>query len=136
MEPVRIKLHSQPRGSELQSRVNGKQVIPIIRWFPSSQNCYACEHQDRKKGLHIREWSCPNCGVHQNRNVNASLNIRAEGLRLISLTVGIDQTSNGKKCGYRLADKPNRCLGYPPTEASLGSSQEALTSNVSYVFTK
>ncbi|NUU74620.1 IS200/IS605 family element RNA-guided endonuclease TnpB [Paenibacillus xylanilyticus] len=64
----------------------GKQVIPIRRWFASSQICSVCGHQDGKKELHIREWSCPSCGVQHDRDVNASLNIRAAGLRLINLT--------------------------------------------------
>lgn len=63
----------------------GKQVIQIGRWFPSSQICSNCGHRDGKKALHIREWNCQNCGVHHDRDINASLNIKAEGLRQLSL---------------------------------------------------
>ncbi|CAM4217632.1 IS200/IS605 family element RNA-guided endonuclease TnpB [Paenibacillus typhae] len=59
----------------------GKQVIQVGRWFPSSQICSSCGHWDGKKGLHIREWSCLSCGATHDRDVNASVNIRAEGLR-------------------------------------------------------
>lgn len=59
----------------------GKQIIQIGRWFPSSQICSACGHRDGKKALAIREWNCPSCGMHHDRDVNASLNIEAEGIR-------------------------------------------------------
>ncbi len=65
----------------------GKQVIQVGRWFPSSQICPSCGHRDGKKGLHIREWSCPSCGTTHDRDVNASINIRAEGLRQLHGTV-------------------------------------------------
>ncbi|MEK3686574.1 IS200/IS605 family element RNA-guided endonuclease TnpB [Paenibacillus sp. FSL R10-2736] len=64
----------------------GKQVVQVDRWFPSSQLCSACGHPGGKKALHIREWSCPSCGVNHDRDVNASLNIRTEGLRLLQGT--------------------------------------------------
>ncbi|WP_445322034.1 IS200/IS605 family element RNA-guided endonuclease TnpB [Paenibacillus sp. FSL M7-0420] len=61
----------------------GKQVVQVERWFPSSQLCSACGHRGGKKALRIREWNCPSCGIHHDRDLNASLNIRAEGLRLL-----------------------------------------------------
>ena len=61
----------------------GKQIVTVGRWFPSSQLCSACGHRGVKKALHIREWNCPGCGAEHDRDINASLNIRAEGLRLL-----------------------------------------------------
>lgn len=60
----------------------GKTVIKISRWYPSSQLCSDCGHNSRKKPLHIREWTCSNCGIHHDRDINASINILNEGLRL------------------------------------------------------
>ena len=59
-----------------------KQVSKISRWYPSSQICSDCGFTSGKKELHIREWTCENCGSHHDRDINASINILHEGLRL------------------------------------------------------
>lgn len=59
-----------------------KQVSKISRWFPSSQICSNCGFNSGKKALHIREWACEKCGANHDRDLNASLNILHEGLRL------------------------------------------------------
>ena len=62
----------------------GKVLIEINRWFPSSKLCSNCHYQIRDLPLEIRAWTCPNCGTHHDRDGNAAQNIRAEGLRLLS----------------------------------------------------
>ena len=59
-----------------------KQVSKISRWYPSSQLCSGCGYASGKKPLSIREWTCDNCSSHHDRDVNASINILNEGLRL------------------------------------------------------
>ena len=61
----------------------GKKIVTISRWFPSSQLCSSCGVNSGKKALSIREWTCENCGVHHDRDINASLNILKEGLSLV-----------------------------------------------------
>ena len=63
----------------------GREIIKVDKWFPSSQLCSECGHKDSKKSLNIREWSCPVCHAHHDRDINASKNILAEGLRLQTL---------------------------------------------------
>lgn len=63
----------------------GRTLIVIDTFFPSSQICSNCGFQNKEvKDLKIREWTCPNCYSEWDRDVNASLNILAEGKRLLS----------------------------------------------------
>ncbi|WP_108307563.1 IS200/IS605 family element RNA-guided endonuclease TnpB [Metalysinibacillus jejuensis] len=64
----------------------GREIIKIDKWFPSSQICSDCGHKDGKKSLKIREWACPICHTHHDRDINASINILTEGLRIKSLS--------------------------------------------------
>ena len=62
----------------------GKEFVQIEQWFPSSQICSHCNHKDGKKHLSIREWTCSNCGMHHDRDINAAITIKNKGLELIS----------------------------------------------------
>jgi putative transposase len=61
----------------------GGKLVEIERWFPSSKLCSNCYHQVDQMPLNIREWICPNCGTHHDRDGNAATNIRAEGIRML-----------------------------------------------------
>lgn len=65
----------------------GGRLIKIDRWFPSSQICHWCGKKNPElKNLKIRRWDCPNCGrVGIDRDLNAALNIKSEGLRTIDV---------------------------------------------------
>ena len=63
----------------------GREIIKVDQWFPSSQICSECGHKDGKKSLDIREWTCPICHTHHDRDINASINILTEGLRTQTL---------------------------------------------------
>lgn len=65
------------RQLEYKAKQKGRTIIKADRFYPSSQICSACGHRDGKKALHIREWDCPNCGEHLDRDVNASKNLLA-----------------------------------------------------------
>ncbi|AKG23755.1 RNA-guided endonuclease InsQ/TnpB family protein [Calothrix sp. 336/3] len=59
------------------------KLVEIDRWFPSSKLCSNCFHQVREMSLDVREWTCPHCGTHHDRDGNAAINIRAEGIRML-----------------------------------------------------
>lgn len=64
---------------------NGKKVVKIDRYFPSSQTCNVCGFVNKQtKYLSVREWECPVCHTHHNRDVNAAINILRFGLNHIS----------------------------------------------------
>jgi putative transposase len=60
------------------------QLVKIGRFFPSSKTCSSCGHVLDELTLDIREWDCPNCKTHHDRDGNAALNIRKEGIRILS----------------------------------------------------
>ncbi len=60
-----------------------KKVIEIGRYYPSSQICSVCNYQNGKvKDLSVRAWECPVCHSEHNRDLNASINIMFEGLKI------------------------------------------------------
>jgi len=62
---------------------NGGKLIEIDRWFPSSKLCSNCFYQIGEMSLEVREWTCPHCNTHHDRDGNAAINIRAEGIRML-----------------------------------------------------
>ena len=63
----------------------GKVLIEIDRWFPSSKLCSNCHYQVDEMPLDVRTWTCPSCGTQHDRDGNAAINIRAEGIRMLSV---------------------------------------------------
>jgi putative transposase len=63
----------------------GKQLSVVDRYYPSSQICHVCGERDGKKSEDIRKWICPHCGALHDRDVNASINILNEGLKILSI---------------------------------------------------
>jgi len=69
------------RQLEYKAAWYGRSVIKIDRFYPSSKTCSRCAHVLDSLDLAVREWDCPNCGAHHDRDINASKSVLAEGLR-------------------------------------------------------
>ena len=68
------------RQLEYKCQWYGRTLIKIDRWFPSSKRCGNCGHIVEKMPLNVREWECPECRTHHDRDINAARNILAAGL--------------------------------------------------------
>jgi len=75
-----------------------RTVVKVGRWFPSSQLCSACGFNSGKKPLDVRSWTCLECGVTHDRDLNAARNILVEG-RVVA--AGLAETQNARGGGVR-----------------------------------
>ena len=69
---------------EYKAKWYGRKIVFIDRFYPSSKTCNHCGYINKKLKSSDRQWVCPDCGEIIERDYNAALNIRDEGIRLIS----------------------------------------------------
>ncbi|MCG6138051.1 MAG: transposase [Nostoc sp. LLA-1] len=101
----------------------GGKLVEIDRWFPSSKLCSNCFYQMIEMPLNLREWTCPHCNTHHDRDGNAAINIRAEGIRMlkaegsaVSVVGGEVSPKLGRKSKLRhspVITEANTVLGTP-----------------------
>ena len=66
-----------------KAMLNDKFVIEVDRWFASSKTCHNCGYVYKDLTLGEREWTCPICGEHHDRDLNAAMNILIEGNKIL-----------------------------------------------------
>lgn len=72
------------RQLQYKAAMRGGQVVVADRFFASSKTCSACGHRLDDLPLSVREWTCPDCGIIHDRDVNAARNLLAYGLAALS----------------------------------------------------
>ena len=81
------------RQLKYKAEFDGKTYLEINLFFPSSKICHVCLNQIDSLSLDVRSWTCPSCKTHHDRDVNATINIRDQGLRIVAL--GTSATAQG-----------------------------------------
>ena len=80
---VNIPLYSLIQKIKWKAYLLGKKVIEINRYCASSQECSICGSKEKQvKDLSVRKWECKKCHNLHDRDINASINIMFEGLRI------------------------------------------------------
>lgn len=76
----------------------GKELVQVGRWEPTSKTCSTCGHINKELTLKVREWECPKCHTHHERDLNAAINIQALGVSSAQRTQ--------RECKTPLAEQP------------------------------
>ncbi|MBD2004725.1 MULTISPECIES: RNA-guided endonuclease TnpB family protein [Cyanophyceae] len=95
---------------------SGAKLVEIDRWFPSSKLCSNCFYQRCEMPLDVRVWTCPHCATHHDRDGNAAINIRAEGIRMLKAD-GSAVSAVGGEVRPKLGRKSNLWHSPVSTEA-------------------
>ncbi|MGD1703502.1 RNA-guided endonuclease InsQ/TnpB family protein [Dapis sp. BLCC M229] len=100
------------RQLEYKAEWYGRELIKIDRYFPSSKRCSSCGYVVEKLPLNIREWDCPKCGSHHDRDINAAINILAAGLAVSVCGATVrPEGSKSRKAGALKQKAPNSDAG-------------------------
>ncbi len=81
---------------------SGKLLVEIDRFFPSSKTCSKCHYKIDKLPLEVRSWTCKACNTHHDRDENAAINIRAEGIRIMQTSLGTSDAAKGGNVSPKL----------------------------------
>ena len=68
------------RQIEYKAQMYGKQIYRVDRFFPSSKTCSVCGCIQDKMPLNVREWTCPECRAHHDRDINAATNLLRQAM--------------------------------------------------------
>jgi putative transposase len=108
----------------------GKIYQEVDRFFPSSKTCHVCLNQVGSLPLDIRFWTCEKCQTKHDRDINAAINLRDEGLRILRLRLVLSAvegltSGTGDKACHPEVSRSNR--GRKKSTTVLSAGQEADT---------
>ncbi len=116
-----------------KAEMSGKVYQEVDRFFPSSKTCHVCLNQVGSLPLDVRSWTCGNCHTKHHRDVNAAINLRDEGLRILTCQSpqvgkpahGPGSSGTGDKACRPDVSRSNR--GRKKSTTALSVGQEAYT---------
>lgn len=77
-----------------KAQEQGKPLVKLDPWFPSSKTCHCCHHKRDVLPLNVRSWTCPECGIRHDRDINAACNIKHQGILQLK-TEGLSVSAHG-----------------------------------------
>ena len=83
-----LGLYEIRRQLEYKSKWYGRELVFVDRWFPSSKTCCVCGWKNDNLTLKDREFVCEECGNIIDRDMNAAINIKKEGIRIYNEQIG------------------------------------------------
>jgi putative transposase len=85
------------------------KLVVADRWYPSSQLCSVCGYRyEGVKDLSMREWDCPECGTHHDRDVNAAMNLAKYSTTATVETGAQTRNARGEDTAVQLVNQPRR----------------------------
>lgn len=104
-----------------KASLNGKMVVEVSRWFPSSKLCHRCGYVYKGLTLSERQWECPVCGAVHDRDLNAAMNILEEGERIIGCRTPELKPVGESSCGRPSGELDLRSSGSMKQEKGINS---------------
>ena len=92
--------HSLVIKLDYKAKAQGKHLVRIDQWYASSKTCHVCQHKIEALPLSSRSWKCPSCHAQHDRDINAALNIKHQGI----ITLKAEGLSVSAHRGLRQSD--------------------------------
>ena len=80
-----------------KAKSQGKHFVCIDQWFASSKTCCHCQHRVAGMPLSVRQWKCPSCNISHDRDINAAINIKQQGIMQLK-AAGLSVSASGGLC--------------------------------------
>jgi len=90
--------HELRRQLSYKAAWRGGHLVVADRWYPSSKTCSCCGYRLKKLALGTRSWTCPECGVHHDRDVNAAVNLK--NMAMSSIAAACEGNGSGPVCEH------------------------------------
>lgn len=88
------------RKLEYKAKWYGKHLVKIDQWYASSKTCSACNEKQKTMALDVRHWKCSSCSAEHDRDVNAAINIKRQGvLKLKAEGLSVSACGGVRKSG-------------------------------------